>query len=54
MIILYTLMEFEVMYFNEIKRYISQISYKTLSSTLKGLEVDQLYIEKSIYKFRQR
>ena len=42
MTILYTLMEFGVVRFNEIKRYIGQISYKTLSSTLKELEADQL------------
>ena len=37
MTILYTLMEF-----NEMKKYIGTISYKTLSSTLKELEADQL------------
>ena len=42
MIVLYTLMEFEVVRFNEMKRYIGEISYKTLSSTLKELEADQL------------
>ena len=42
MTVLYTLMEFEVVRFNEIKRYIKNISYKTLSSTLKELEADQL------------
>ncbi len=42
MTILYTLMEFKVVRFNEIKRYIRDISYKTLSSTLKELEADQL------------
>ena len=42
MTILYTLMEFGVVRFNEIKKYIGQISYKTLSSTLKELEADQL------------
>ena len=36
MTILYTLMEFGVVRFNEMKKYIGQISYKTLSSTLKG------------------
>ena len=38
MTILYTLMEFGVVRFNEMKKYIGQISYKTLSSTLKELE----------------
>jgi DNA-binding HxlR family transcriptional regulator len=42
MTILYTLMEFGVVRFNEMQRYIGGISYKTLSSTLKDLERDQL------------
>ena len=42
MTILYTLMEFGVVRFNEMQRYIGEISYKTLSSTLKELEADQL------------
>ena len=42
MTILYTLMEFEIVRFNEMKRYIGDISYKTLSSTLKELEADRL------------
>ena len=42
MIILYTLMEFKVVRFNEMKKYIGSISYKTLSSTLKELEAAQL------------
>ena len=42
MIILYALMEFKVIRFNEMKKYIGSISYKTLSSTLKELEADQL------------
>lgn len=42
MIILYTLMEFKVVRFNEMKKYIKDISYKTLSSALKELEADQL------------
>ncbi len=42
MTILYTLMEFGVVRFNEMKKYIGEISYKTLSSTLKELEADQL------------
>ena len=40
--ILYCLMEFEVVRFNEIKKYIQSISYKTLSATLKELEADKL------------
>ena len=42
MTILYTLMEFGVVRFNEMKKYIGGISYKTLSSTLKELERDRL------------
>ena len=42
MTILYTLMEFGVVRFNEMKRYIGGISYKTLSATLNELEADQL------------
>ena len=32
--------------FNEMKKYIGGISYKTLSSTLKELEADQLVLRK--------
>ena len=42
MTILYTLMEFGVVRFNEMKKYIGGISFKTLSSTLKELERDRL------------
>lgn len=42
MTILYALMEFGVVRFNEMKRYVEGISYKTLSSTLKQLEADGL------------
>ena len=42
MTILYTLMEFGVVRFNEMKKYIGEIPFKTLSSTLKELEADQL------------
>ena len=42
MFILYTLMEFGVVRFNEMKKYINGISYKTLSATLKELESDEL------------
>lgn len=42
MTILYTLMEFEIVRFNEMKKYIGDISYKTLSHTLKELESDGL------------
>ena len=46
MIILYCLMEFEVVRYNELKRYIRSISHKTLSNSLKELERDQLIIRK--------
>ncbi|MBR6427480.1 MAG: helix-turn-helix transcriptional regulator [Clostridia bacterium] len=42
MIILYTLACYEVVRFNEMKKYIGEISFKTLSSTLKDLESDGL------------
>ena len=42
MTILYALMEFGVVRFNEMKRYIENISYKTLSANLKELEADGL------------
>lgn len=42
MTILYTLMEFGVVRFNEMKKYIGTISYKTLSTMLKELESDKL------------
>ncbi|MCD7757553.1 MAG: helix-turn-helix transcriptional regulator, partial [Clostridiales bacterium] len=42
MTILYTLAGFGTVRFNEMKRYIVDISYKTLSSTLKELEADGL------------
>lgn len=42
MIILYCLMEYEPVRFNEMKRYIKTISDKTLSNALKELEKDQL------------
>ena len=44
MFILYTLMEFGVVRFNEIQKYIGTITFKTLSSTLKQLESDGLII----------
>ena len=42
MFILYTLGCYEVVRFNEMKKYIGEISDKTLSSTLKELEADGL------------
>ena len=48
MVILYCLMEFEPVRFNELKRYLKNISDKTLSSNLKELERDRL-IERKEY-----
>lgn len=46
MIILYCLMEYEPVRFNEMRRYIKTISDKTLSSALKELETDELVHKK--------
>lgn len=46
MVILYCLMEFETVRFNELKRYLKKISDKTLSSNLKELEKDHLIIRR--------
>ena len=44
MVILYCLMEFKIVRFNELKRYLKKISDKTLSTNLKELEADRLII----------
>ena len=44
MVILYCLMEFRVVRFNELKRYLKTISDKTLSTSLKELEADRLIV----------
>ena len=44
MVILYCLMEFETVRFNELKRYFKTISDKTLSTNLKELEADKLIV----------
>ena len=44
MVILYCLMEFEPVRFNEMKRYLGNITDKTLSSNLKELESAQLIV----------
>lgn len=44
MVILYCLMEYRVVRFNELKRYLKNISDKTLSTNLKELEADNLII----------
>lgn len=46
MVILYCLMEFEVVRFNELRRYLRNVSDKTLSNNLKELEADRLIIRK--------
>ncbi len=48
MVILYCLMEFEVVRFNELQRYLKKISDKTLSLNLKELERDGL-IGRKVY-----
>ncbi len=44
MVILYCLMEYETVRFNELKRYLKTVSDKTLSSNLKQLESDHLIV----------
>ena len=44
MVILYCLMAFETVRFNELKRYLKTISDKTLSTNLKELEADKLIV----------
>ena len=44
MVIFYCLMEFQVVRFNELKRYLKTISDKTLSTSLKELEADRLIV----------
>lgn len=46
MVILYCLMRYEPVRFNEMKRYLGDITDKTLSSNLKELEHDQLILRK--------
>lgn len=46
MVILYCLMEFEPVRFNEMKRYLGKITDTTLSNNLKELENDDLIIRK--------
>lgn len=45
-IILYCLMEYEPVRFNEMQRYLGKIADKTLSQNLKELEADDLIIRK--------
>lgn len=44
MVILYCLMEYETVRFNELRRYLKKISDKTLSTNLKELERDRLIV----------
>ena len=46
MVILYCLMEFQPVRFNELQRYLKKISDKTLSQNLKELEKDGLVCRK--------
>ena len=46
MVILYCLMEYQPVRFNEMKRYLGKITDKTLSSNLKELEADRLIVRK--------
>lgn len=46
MVILYCLMEFGTVRFNEMKRYLKRVSDKTLSDKLKELEADRLIVRK--------
>lgn len=48
MVILYCLMEYQPVRFNELKRYLKKISDKTLSQNLKELENDDL-IYREVY-----
>lgn len=46
MSILYTLFRFEVVRYNELKRYLEGISFKSLTNTLRDLERDGLITRK--------
>ena len=46
MIIMYWLLDYKIIRYNELKRCIGTISFKTLSSSLKELEHDKLIIRK--------
>ena len=48
MVILYCLMEYQPVRFNELQRYLKKISDKTLSQNLKELEKDDL-IHREVY-----
>ena len=46
MVILYCLMEYEPVRFNEMRRYLGKVTDKTLSNNLKELEADKLIVRK--------
>ena len=54
MVILYCLMEFEPVRFNEMKRYLGKITDTTLSNNLKELENDDLIIRKEYSQIPQK
>ena len=54
MVILYCLMEFEPVRFNEMKRYLGRVTDKTLSSNLKELEADRLIVRKEYPQIPQK
>lgn len=54
MFILYALMGYKVVRFNELKKYIGTISYKTLSVTLKELEADGLVYREEYPQIRPK
>ncbi len=43
-VVLYCLMEYEPVRFNQMRRYLKKVSDKTLSRTLKELEADDLVV----------
>ncbi len=45
-VILYCLMEYEPVRFNEMQRYIGKVADKTLSQNLKDLEADELIVRR--------
>ena len=45
-VILYCLMEYEPVRFNEMQRYLKKVADKTLSQNLKELEADDLIVRK--------
>ena len=52
MFILYALADYKVVRFNELKKYIGTISYKTLSVTLKELEAKSFRISRASFQIR--